>query len=200
MNEEFEKNDKEIRILDAARDLFGRYGLKKTSIEEIARLAGLGKGTVYLYFRSKEEIFAAVVEHFGRELTELLASEVAKVSGFSNKVEMYIHVRLRFVFDMIKKNGITADIMDEAACTPAVMRIKDTFGSQQIALLKTIIEEGVKAGEFETRDSEVSALAIFVAMDCLDKPWSFQGRELAFEDKVKALIELYLVGLKKRAT
>jgi AcrR family transcriptional regulator len=198
MTDENEKKDKENRIIEAAEALFSRYGLKKTSIEEIAKLAGLGKGTVYLYFRSKEEIFEAVVEKMSEVLTASLRTALAEVQSHSEKLERYIVTRLRFVHDLIKTNGLTAEVMNEASCTPAVFRVRDKFGSQQIALVKQIIDDGVAAGEFETSDSEVSAMAIYVAMDCLEKPWSFQGRQLALEDKVKALIELYLVGLKKR--
>lgn len=200
MTYENERNDKEIRIIEAAQALFSRYGLKKTSIEEIAKSAGLGKGTVYLYFRSKEEIFEAVVRNFGKVLTAQLEREIADVHTHTKKLEQYIMVRMRFMYDLIKTNNVTAEVMSEAVCTPAMLRVRDQFGSQQIALLKQIIDDGVAAGEFETSDSEVSAMAIFVAMDCLEKPWSFQGRQLAYEDKVKALIELYLVGLKKRTT
>jgi AcrR family transcriptional regulator len=198
MTSDMEKNDKEIRIIEAAQILFSRYGLKKTSIEDIAKSAGLGKGTVYLYFRSKEDIFDAVVHKFGAALSEKLAVDLSGVHTYSKKLEQYILTRLRFVYDMITSNGLTPEVMDEASCSPAIRRMKDRFGSQQIALLKQIIDDGMAAGEFATSDSEVSALAIFVAMDCLEKPWSVQGRELALEDKVKALVELYLVGLQKR--
>jgi len=198
MPAEEEKNSKEIRILDAAQGLFSRFGLKKTSIEEIARTAGLGKGTIYLYFRSKEEIFEGVCKRFSQALTEKLREEVSLVSGHSEKLQKYILTRLHFTFDVIKSNGLTLEIFDEATCTPSMVRVRDQFGSQQIAFLKQIIDEGVAAGEFATSDSEVSSMAIFVAMDCLAKPWIFQGRELDLEDKVQALIELYLKGLMKR--
>jgi AcrR family transcriptional regulator len=198
MTYENEKNDKKIQILAAAQDLFGRYGLRKTSIEEIAKLAGLGKGTVYLYFRSKEEIFDAVVQGLGETLAEKLRTEIAHVHTHSRKLEQYIITRLTFIHELIRTNEVTQDVMNEASCTPAMLRIRNKFGALHIALLKQIIDDGVAAGEFECTDSEISAMAISVAMDGLEKPWSFPGRELALEDKVKALIELYLVGLKKR--
>jgi AcrR family transcriptional regulator len=198
MTYENEKNDKEIRILAAAQDLFSRYGLRKTSIEEIAKSAGLGKGTVYLYFRSKEEIFDAVVQNFSETLREKLRTEIDHVHSHTRKLEQYIITRLTFMNELVRTNGLTAEVMNETSCTPAMLRVRNKFGAQHIALLKQIIDDGVAAGEFETTDSEVSAMAIFVAMDGLEKPWSFPGRDLALEDKAKALIELYLVGLKKR--
>jgi AcrR family transcriptional regulator len=54
--------DKRDRILDAAQRLFVRYGVKRTSIEDVAREAGIAKGTVYLSFKSKAELFAAIAD------------------------------------------------------------------------------------------------------------------------------------------
>jgi AcrR family transcriptional regulator len=57
-----EGTDKRDRILDAAQSLFVRYGVKRTSIDEVAREAGIAKGTVYLSFKSKAELFAAIAD------------------------------------------------------------------------------------------------------------------------------------------
>jgi AcrR family transcriptional regulator len=198
MTYEIDRNDKEIRILEAAQVLFSRYGVRKTSIEEIAKSAGLGKGTVYLYFKSKDEIFDAVAQKFGQMLSDKLLTEIADAPTYSKKLEKYIMVRLGFIHELIQTNGLTAEVMNEASCTPAMHKVREKFGSQQIALLKQIIDEGVAAGEFETSDSEVAAVALFVAMSGLEKPWNFHGRQVPLEDMVKALIELYLVGLRKR--
>src|ERR1700719_3973000 len=54
--------DKRDRILDAAQKLFVRYGVKRTSIDDVAREAGIAKGTVYLSFKTKAELFAAIAD------------------------------------------------------------------------------------------------------------------------------------------
>ena len=54
--------DKRDRVLDAAQRLFVRYGVKRTSIDDVAREAGIAKGTVYLSFKSKAELFAAIAD------------------------------------------------------------------------------------------------------------------------------------------
>src|SRR5258708_3764529 len=62
LNATIEETDKRDRILDAAQRLFVRYGVKRTSIDEVAREAGIAKGTVYLSFGSKAELFAAIAD------------------------------------------------------------------------------------------------------------------------------------------
>jgi AcrR family transcriptional regulator len=61
-NAAIDGTDKRDRILDAAQSLFVRYGVKRTSIDDVAREAGIAKGTVYLSFRSKVELFSAIAD------------------------------------------------------------------------------------------------------------------------------------------
>jgi AcrR family transcriptional regulator len=61
-NTAIDETDKRDRILDAAQHLFLRYGVKRTSVDDVAREAGIAKGTVYLSFKSKAELFAAIAE------------------------------------------------------------------------------------------------------------------------------------------
>ena len=58
-----DSREKRLRILEAALGLFLRYGVKRTSIDDVAREANIAKGTVYLYFGSKSALFAAIAEH-----------------------------------------------------------------------------------------------------------------------------------------
>jgi len=55
-------HDKRGRILDAAQSLFLRYGVKRTALDDVVREAGIAKGTLYLYFDSKDALFAAIAE------------------------------------------------------------------------------------------------------------------------------------------
>jgi AcrR family transcriptional regulator len=62
LNAAIDGTDKRNRILDAAQSLFVRYGVKRTSIDDVAREAGIAKGTVYLSFKSKAELFSAIAD------------------------------------------------------------------------------------------------------------------------------------------
>ena len=62
-------NTKEI-ILKTSQKLFARFGLRKTTVDEIAKLARIGKGTIYHYFKTKEQIFAEIIDKESRYLRE----------------------------------------------------------------------------------------------------------------------------------
>jgi AcrR family transcriptional regulator len=66
------------RILDAAEEVFGEFGYYEASISEITRRAGIAQGTFYIYFRSKHEIFAEVVEDIGKRLRAATRAAIAE--------------------------------------------------------------------------------------------------------------------------
>src|ERR1700730_9902710 len=70
-------NDKRSRILDAAQNLFLRYGVKRTSLDQVVRDAGIAKGTLYLYFDSKGALFAAIAERLCDEMLSQTEGAIA---------------------------------------------------------------------------------------------------------------------------
>jgi len=85
-------SDKKSLIIEVAEILFQRFGYSKTSLDDIAREASLGKGTIYYYFESKEEIFYEVVlknaENFYKILNEKLAAENDFIAKFTMAISL----------------------------------------------------------------------------------------------------------------
>jgi AcrR family transcriptional regulator len=84
-------------ILQAARAVFARQGYAKTVVEDIAAQAGIGKGTLYLYFPSKEQIYFAALLEDARRLNAETRSAMAHASTWREAVAAYLLVRLRYV-------------------------------------------------------------------------------------------------------
>src|ERR1700730_5397338 len=74
-------NDKRSRILDAAQSLFLRYGVKRTALDDVVREAGIATGTLYLYFDSKDALFAAIAERLCAELFSNAEEAIASSSS-----------------------------------------------------------------------------------------------------------------------
>ncbi|MEZ4489891.1 MAG: helix-turn-helix domain-containing protein [Cyanobacteriota/Melainabacteria group bacterium] len=60
--------DRRRLLIDGARELFGRYGFEKTTVDDIARHTGIGKGSVYLEFKTKEDILIAIIDEFAHHM------------------------------------------------------------------------------------------------------------------------------------
>src|SRR5271155_3866724 len=83
-------------ILSAAREVFSRVGFAAATVEDVAEQADIGKGTLYLYFRSKEEIYLACLVEEVQELMRRSREEMESKPDLRSKLEAYFRVRFEF--------------------------------------------------------------------------------------------------------
>ena len=88
--------DKRLRIIKGAIKVFSQQGFYKAKIEEIAEQAGVGKGTVYEYFASKEELFLEMFLYIEERCRGTVQRELSGVSAFSDKLQKMFVVIMRF--------------------------------------------------------------------------------------------------------
>src|ERR1019366_6213140 len=81
-------------IVDAARSVFARKGFERGIMDEIAKEAGIAKGTIYLYFRSKEEIYRAVLHHDMQLLKKSTLEQIDAAKNLKDKIRVFILARL----------------------------------------------------------------------------------------------------------
>src|ERR1700759_5383530 len=84
-------------VLEAARRIFARLGYSATNVEEIAKEAGMAKGTVYLYFKSKEEVFAAVLARDLDNLPNRTIEGMSAVQSFAKRLRIFLDLRLAYM-------------------------------------------------------------------------------------------------------
>jgi AcrR family transcriptional regulator len=145
-------------IIGGARALFEKFGLKKTTMEDIAKEIGKGKSSLYYYFPSKYEIFEAVVD---QEITEHFAmaqKEIDKAPTAKEKLKAYIKVRLCKMNKMGNLSQVVKnDLMDNMR---VVMNIKKKHEINQVNMIQEIIAKGIGTGEFrEIKGTELCLIA-----------------------------------------
>jgi TetR/AcrR family transcriptional regulator len=151
---EREKTERRKQILDAAREMLFEKGLNATSINQIAKKAELGVGTIYFYYKSKEELFAELQA----EGLELLYSKIKraceKEPGAAGKLKNTAQVFFRFT----KENKDYFDIINyflsapEQIFTPGLKDLVDQHGNRVISLVENILAEGIESGDFKKID------------------------------------------------
>ena len=87
---------KREQLLDAGRAVFSELGFHSATVDQIADRAGVGKGTVYLYFRSKQELYFAIVEHDLEELYAETVQQMGKAETAFDRIRAYMRVRCEF--------------------------------------------------------------------------------------------------------
>ena len=136
-------------LLDAALDLFVEKGFAATRSEEVAARAGVSKGTLFLYFPSKEELFKAVVrENLVRHQTEG-AEEIARFEGTTPELLEYLMLEWWRRYGATKASGISKLVMTEASNFPDLARFfQEEVVTPGHAMIRSILQRGMDRGEF----------------------------------------------------
>ena len=136
---------KYTRILDAAQALFWRYGVRRTSIDDVAQEAGVAKGTVYLYFDSKETLFFEVAERLCAEVWGLMNAAQADTGPFVHRLTLLLEGKIGHIKRLLLGSPHAAELMDESRATlaqPAFAALDKGFHEA----LETMIAEADAAG------------------------------------------------------
>ena len=152
-------------LLEAALDLFVDKGFAATRAEEVAARAGVSKGTLFLYFPSKEELFKAVViENLAGRFTEWNAEFEAFEGSTSDMLRYCMRVWWERV-GSTKASGLTKLMLSEGGNFP---ELAEFYRKEVVrpghALLRRIIRRGIDSGEFATVDVDHAIYAVIAPM------------------------------------
>ena len=151
-------DDKRERILNAALEKFSAFGFQKTTVDEIARQAQVGKGTIYFYFRSKEEILLALVD---RELSRgfgLIGEAMVEETKTPGKLKVLLSKSFEYFFNNELVSKVMA--MDPGLILPVVSEKNREFQEIAISWIGTLLEQGRNEGVFRGIDVEKTSYII----------------------------------------
>ncbi len=185
-------SDHRQAILAAATETFARFGFKKTSIDDVARRAGIGKGTVYLHFESKEELFGAVVRRLVVKGLAELEAAVAAARTPAAKIRAFLEVRQRQHLQIASDLGITAESLLELLAHAEPHRRESR--AREAALLEEIIREGNARGAFAVRSPRLVAAGTTACLHGLDAYLVGPGA-LELQDALVEIRDVFLRGV-----
>lgn len=192
------KEDRPREITDAAFDVFAEKGYSGTRVEEVAKRAGVSKGLLYLYFKTKEELFKAVVKSvvIPRVDSLLLAVQETELSS-----EEFVRGPLAAFMKRIPESPVAVVIrllIAEGHRYPDLVDFYwDNVVSKGLAALSQVVERGVERGEF--RRSDVTDLPqLFIAPVMLSMIWKivFTKRALDTDKLIETQLQVILAYLK----
>jgi AcrR family transcriptional regulator len=186
-------------ILDATERLLARYGYRKMTVEDIAREVGVGKGTIYLHFTSKEEVVLSHVDRIVDRLKVRLRAIALSDDPASVRLRLMLLTRVLFRFDSIQH--YTQNLNDLlAALRPGLLARRARYYDEEAQIFADVLNQGRDAGEFEFGDTLSTAYALLHATNAL-LPYSLSTSELGereeVEEKTAAVADLMLHGLQR---
>lgn len=186
-------------ILDATDDLLTRYGYRKMTIDDLAREVGIGKGTVYLYFSSKEEIALSHIDRIIERLKSRLWEIAESTLTPEQKIRKMLVERVMFRFDAVQHYKMSLDeLMSQVR--PNLLDRRKRYFEEEANVFATVLSQEMERVTFHGTVEEISRLLLIATNSLL--PYSLSTNELGsrreIEDKVSRLAELLVAGTTAR--
>jgi AcrR family transcriptional regulator len=187
-------------ILDATDRLLARFGYRKMTVEDIATDAGIGKGTIYLHFSSKEEVVLSHIDRIVDRLRDRLTEIAHSDSTAGNRLRLMLLTRVLFRFDSIQH--YTQSLNDLlASLRPGLLRRRAEYFEAEAQIFAEVLTAGRQSGEFSFDDAHATAHALLQATNGL-LPYSLSTTELGEREEVEQrtadVANLMLQGLLSR--
>ncbi len=187
---------KKERILDAAVVEIAQRGYHMTTIARIAKRAGVADGTIYLYFKNKEEILFSLFDRAMSRFIDKGQDRLLEVASASEKIRQIIELHLTLV----------GENRDQAIITQVELRHSLHFMGQlsraqvgeYLAIIGKIVVQGQQGGEFrKDLDPVFASKAVFGVLDEMATDWVLSHRNTRLDSKAGMVAEFILAGLVK---
>ena len=200
MKDATQTRDVKSAILDATDRLLARHGYKKMTIDDLAAEVGIGKGSVYLHFSSKEEIALSHIDAIIERLKARLFDIASKKTGCDKRLKEMLVERVIFRFDSVQHYTRSLDDIFSKIRQQLLERRKRYFG-EEARIFAKLIKEGVDTGAFAKMNPDDAARSLLLATNAL-LPYSLSTQELGerkeIHKRISDLADLLLKGVVAR--
>ena len=188
--------DKRTRITEAAIEVFAEKGFRQARVSDVAQRAGVADGTIYLYFKNKDDLLLSVFEEKMDQLLEGLGQALDGVDDPVERIRRFTH----FHFSQVRDNRATAEVLQ------VELRLSNKFLKEYrpeklwayLAVFGQIVREGQERGVFRSDvDPFVAMWAFFGAMDELGVQWVLARKSARFtlETAAEQVADIFIRGV-----
>src|SRR5574344_218234 len=181
------------QLVDVARQLFAKNGINNTTMNDIAVASGKGRRTLYTYFKSKEDIYYAVIESELERLSDKLDEVATNKIRPQEKVIELMYTQLNMIRETVVRNGnLRAEFFRNIWM---VEKVRKNFDDAEIELFRKVYSEGKKEGEFDIENVALVADITHYCIKGLEVPYIY-GRIAhgMTEETSKPLVAKFVYG------
>ncbi|GAE29811.1 TetR/AcrR family transcriptional regulator [Halalkalibacter hemicellulosilyticus] len=184
-----QRNKKQL-ILDGATKSFTLFGYKATTMDQVAKIAKVGKGTIYTYFSTKEELLKAIIEHLALEMREVANKSINPDASFVDN----FNAALSRIVEFREKHELTVKLSQEMRelGTPAVGDALQTMEDDICQYIEGRIQKAIDQGQLRKCDPKVTAFLMFKMYINLVSDWKERHGPLSKEE-VAQLMNFYFM-------
>ena len=187
------RGDKRDAILRAATDVFAARGFFNAQVADVARAAGIAAGTVYLYFRGKDDLLVSIFE---RTMRETIAEAQACIAPLPDPVERLRSIA-RVHLDRLGRDRSLAVVfqVELRQSTKFMERFSATLLRDYLGIIRGIIVSGQASGAFRRQISATLAAKLFFGgLDEMATNWILSNRRYALASQADAIVDLFVNG------
>ena len=192
-----QRSDIRDLILDGVDVLLAQYGYKKMTMEDLAQQVGIGKGTIYLHFTSKEELTLAHIDRITDRLLHELRVIAESGEPADKRLRKMLVLRVLFRFDSVRHYSQSLNDLLSSLRKEFLARRQEYF-QKEMDIFSRVLEEGKKEGVLRFADKHSTAQVLVWSTNSL-LPYSLTTRELGsradIEERVTRIANLILRGL-----
>ncbi|MDR2692092.1 MAG: TetR/AcrR family transcriptional regulator [Dysgonamonadaceae bacterium] len=186
------------RLIDVARQLFARIGVDNTTMNDIAKASAKGRRTLYTYFKSKTEIYNAVVQSELKILYDSLEAVAKKKLPADEKMVEYTRIRLESTGKAVYRNGtLRASFFRDMR---RVESVRKAYDERDFKVLLNILQEGIEQDVFDISDPAKAAIILQSLMKGMEIPYIrgiINGFSPSDNSQENSVIDLLFKGIKK---
>jgi len=190
-----ERGDKRDALLRAAIDTFAARGYYNSQVADVARAAGLAAGTVYLYFRSKDDLLVSIFE---RTMTEAIAEGRRGIEPLPDAAARLRSIA-RLHLDRLGRDRALAVVfqIELRQSTKFMERFSATQLREYLGIIRDVIAEGQASGAFRKDVNPTFAAKLFFGMlDEIATNWILSKRKYSLVSEAEAIADLFIAGVR----
>lgn len=187
--------DRRKMIVEAATKSFSMFGYKATTMDQVAKLANVGKGTIYTFFKNKEELFEEIISSIVKEMIIEAENVIQADLPFAENVHRALYRLLEFR----SQHQLMIKLVQEEAemGTLAVSEMLAHIENEIIAYLRKKIEIAISKGAFPASDTEITSFLLLKMYIALVSDWEKRHKPLSSE-QIAEIMKVFLFGLTKK--
>lgn len=193
------RTERQQQILTAAQVVFAAQGLADARMDDIARESGLSKGTLYLYYKNKDDLIAGLLEAlFEGLLTQLhTLTELTEVT-VDERLNNYVSSLLSYMEADSSVLNIAYEFYAVAARRPAVRQVLRQYFADYRQVLETLFSQGIEAGAYPNFDVRQAAITLVALLEGLTLLWFTDPEAIQLDQMLPTMMHNFLEDLKHK--
>jgi AcrR family transcriptional regulator len=190
--------ERKDQIMNAAEEVFSKKGFSDARMDDIAEETGLSKGTLYLYYKSKDDLIIAILERlFQREFRAFENLDLTSMSA-RDAIWVFVETTTKDIKLMMRLLPITYEFMGLAFRNKLVQKTFKAYLNYYMDLLVPVIQHGIDSGEFRSGDAKEIAIAMGAILEGTLLLWVYDNSLVEPEEHIRSGMKLLLEGVQAK--